>query len=229
MFGLGGISGYLFRPMAKAVIFALIASYLLSRTLVPTMANYLLGGHCAMTHDAPRAAAFRQFQRGFEHRFEALRRATPAARAGARRWMFIIGFLGLRLWLRWRFCLFSARISFRRAERSAQIACARADWPAHRGNGTAFQADRDRDPRDRGPQGVTSMVDNIGLPVSGINMAYGNSGTIGPADGDILITLGEGQEDKGDDLVQTLARKTAAAISRARPSPSCPPTSSRKS
>ena len=45
MFSLGGVSGYLFRPMAKAVVFALIGSYLLSRTLVPTMANYLLGGH----------------------------------------------------------------------------------------------------------------------------------------------------------------------------------------
>ena len=51
------------------------------------------------------------------------------------------------------------------------------------------------------------MVDNIGLPISGINAAYGNSGTIGSADADILITLEDGQEKKGEDLVRRLREK----------------------
>jgi multidrug efflux pump subunit AcrB len=73
MFGLGGVAGYLFRPLAEAVVFALIASYILSCTLVPTLANYLLRGHA---HEATPGASRNplvRFQRGFERRFEAIR------------------------------------------------------------------------------------------------------------------------------------------------------------
>src|SRR5712672_1640486 len=72
MFGLGGVAGYLFRPLAEAVVFALIASYILSCTLVPTLANYLLRGqpHEAATTGASRNPLVR-FQQGFERRFEA--------------------------------------------------------------------------------------------------------------------------------------------------------------
>src|SRR5947209_6246845 len=86
MFGLGGVAGYLFRPLAEAVVFAMIASYVLSRTLVPTMANYLLRKHTdarAGHHDTtetPRSSPARpsrnplvRFQRGFEQGFEAIR------------------------------------------------------------------------------------------------------------------------------------------------------------
>ena len=62
---------------------------------------------------------------------------------------------------------------------------------------------------------VASMVDNIGLPISGINLAYSNSGTIGSADGDILITLQEGQEKKTEELVRTLREKLPRTVSRA--------------
>src|SRR6202790_866043 len=80
MFGLGGVAGYLFRPLAEAVVFALIASYILSRTLVPTLANYLLRNqhvHNLADGDASAKASrnpFARFQRGFERQFENLRR-----------------------------------------------------------------------------------------------------------------------------------------------------------
>jgi multidrug efflux pump subunit AcrB len=87
MFGLGGVAGYLFRPLAEAVVFALIASYVLSRTLVPTLANYLLrkqvleahashhdtGGHPDTIHAKPSRNPLVRFQQGFERRFEAVR------------------------------------------------------------------------------------------------------------------------------------------------------------
>src|SRR5205085_158869 len=86
MFGLGGVAGYLFRPLAEAVVFALIASYLLSRTLVPTLANYLLRKQVkahAIHHDSDsnpeslpaksRRNPLVRFQRGFEGHFETIR------------------------------------------------------------------------------------------------------------------------------------------------------------
>src|SRR6267142_376237 len=79
MFGLGGVAGYLFRPLAEAVILALAASYVLSRTLVPTLANYLL--HHQQVHGSgddhakPSRNPLARFQRGFEHMFENVRKA----------------------------------------------------------------------------------------------------------------------------------------------------------
>src|SRR5579863_6967903 len=74
MFQLGGVAGYLFRPLAEAVVFALIGSFILSRTLVPTMAHYLLHAHTA-GHAAPQRSRnpFKQFQAGFEHVFSRTR------------------------------------------------------------------------------------------------------------------------------------------------------------
>ncbi|MGH6851507.1 MAG: efflux RND transporter permease subunit, partial [Methylocella sp.] len=81
MFGLGGVAGYLFRPLAEAVVFAMVASYVLSRTLVPVMAKYLLrprgngtdGGNLAGTPTMTKRNVLGRFQRGFEHRFERVR------------------------------------------------------------------------------------------------------------------------------------------------------------
>ncbi len=80
MFNLGGVAGYLFRPMAEAVVFALIASYVLSRTLVNTMARYLLAHQAVHDHGAeaqPTRNPLVRFQRGFEQRFEAARALLP--------------------------------------------------------------------------------------------------------------------------------------------------------
>jgi multidrug efflux pump subunit AcrB len=75
MFGLGGVAGFLFRPLAEAVVFAMIGSYLLSRTLVPTLANYVLRPHDPHAHASTthRPGFFKRFQLGFERRFEAVR------------------------------------------------------------------------------------------------------------------------------------------------------------
>src|ERR1700689_3993365 len=80
MFQLGGVAGYLFRPLAEAVVFALIGSFVLSRTLVPTMANYLMRGHHStesqVGHGAPAVRSrnpLLRFQQGFEVRFEKFR------------------------------------------------------------------------------------------------------------------------------------------------------------
>src|ERR1700724_3105430 len=113
MFGLGGVAGYLFRPLAEAVVFALIASYVLSRTLVPTLANYLLRthaqeghaeGHAPEGHDAdghprlPRNPLVR-FQQGFERRFEAIRGAYSGLLQLClhNRGKLIAGFMGFTL------------------------------------------------------------------------------------------------------------------------------------
>src|SRR3982075_1502284 len=69
MFGLGGVAGYLFRPLAEAVVFALIASYILSLTLVPTLANYLLRGHAHEAANGPIRNTLVRFHQGFERRF----------------------------------------------------------------------------------------------------------------------------------------------------------------
>src|SRR5260370_28773801 len=73
MFGVGGVAGYLFRPLAEAVVFALIASYILSCTLVPTLANYLLRGRAHEATPGPSRNPLVRFQQGFERRFEAIR------------------------------------------------------------------------------------------------------------------------------------------------------------
>ncbi len=89
MFQLGGVAGYLFRPLAEAVVFALIGSFILSRTLVPTMAHYLLHAAYADTagHMRSRSRASRnplkRFQSGFERVFTYVREPLPDA---ARRW-----------------------------------------------------------------------------------------------------------------------------------------------
>lgn len=208
MFGLSGISGYLFRPMAKAVVFALIGSYVLSRTLVPTMANYLLAGHAHDPH-APARGFFGRFQQGFEARFLALRngyeRLLGAAMRGRR--VFVGGFLG--------FALASLALvptlgqNFFPSVETTQLKLHVRGPTGLRieETGRLFTAVEAAIRDIAGPGVVADMVDNIGMPISGINAAYGNSGTIGSADGDILITLAEGQESHADELVRRLREK----------------------
>jgi multidrug efflux pump subunit AcrB len=195
MFSLGGVAGYLFVPMAEAVVFALVGSFVLSRTLVPTLANYLLSGqthHVGSTHALPISRnPFARFQQGFERRFERVRthyRETLAA-ALARPWRFVTGFLlvvvasfGLVPWLGQNFfpSIDSGQIKLHvRAQTGTRI------------EETARLCDEVEDMIRRviPPAQIESMVDNIGLPISGINLAYGNSGTIGVEDADVLITL----------------------------------------
>ncbi len=199
MFQLGGVAGYLFRPLAEAVVFALIGSFILSRTLVPTMARYLLHAHSE--HDAEQAAArrasrnpFTRFQVGFERVF-AFARARYRALLElslSRPKTVIASFIGfvvvsLGLWP------FLGENFFPEVD-SGQILMHVRAQPGTRIEETArlFDLIEQTVRRTIPPNQLDNVVDNIGLPFSGINMAYQNTGTIGPEDGDALISLKEG-------------------------------------
>ena len=200
MFELGGVAGYLFRPLAEAVVFALLGSFILSRTLVPTMARFLLTAHTAnAVHDPAHAAPtarnpFKRFQLAFERTFASTRdryRALLALAIGHPQ-PVIIGFLlivGLSLGL----APFLGE-NFFPAVDSGQILMHVRAQPGTRIEETARLFERvERTVQRTVPRGeLDNVVDNIGLPYSGINMAYQNTGTIGPEDGDVLISLKEG-------------------------------------
>jgi multidrug efflux pump subunit AcrB len=203
MFQLGGVAGYLFRPLAEAVVFALVGSFILSRTLVPTMANYLMRGRHegkdAPGHEAsqppPRwSKPFKRFQGAFEARFERLRDRyrTLLALALGRPVAFMIGFLACVL-LSFLLAPFLGRNFFPTVD-SGQILMHVRAQPGTRIEETArlFEFVEDTIRRMIPAGEIDNIVDNIGLPFSGINMAYQNTGTIGPGDGDALITLKPG-------------------------------------
>ncbi|RSV44375.1 AcrB/AcrD/AcrF family protein [Sphingomonas sp. ABOLE] len=203
MFFLPGVAGFLFAPMAEAVVFAMIASFVLSRTLVPTMGNFLLRQH-AGTHTAEHMVShdsmagtpksrnpFRRFQHGFEQRFETIRLyyLSLLGFALARRKAFVPGFL-LVVLASFALIPMLGQTFFPSID-AGQINLHVRAPVGTRIEETAALFDRIED-RIRGvvpPDQLVSIVDNIGLPVSGINRAYSNTGGIGPQDGDILITL----------------------------------------
>ncbi len=196
MFFLSGVARYLFVPLAEAVVFAMMASYLLSRTLVPTMAKYLLRGHEAETLAAnqsrnPLVAMQIKFEEAFERFREGyhglLERCLHHERA------FLSVFLGVCLaslaflipWLGQDFFPAADAGQFKlhlrartgtRIEETARLA------------DLVEQSIREQIP----PKEITSIIDNIGLPYSGINLSYSNSAPIGPADADIMVSLSEG-------------------------------------
>src|ERR1700719_648171 len=195
MFGLGGVAGYLFRPLAEAVVFALIASYVLSRTLVPTLANYLLRKQVHEAHAAHQVKASRnplvRFQQGFERRFEVVRGVYRGLlHLGLQnRGKLIAGFIGFTL-LSFALAPYLGQDFFPSID-GGQIKIHVRAQTGTRIEETAKLADRIGEairkiiPTDE----LGGITDNIGLSVSGINMAYNNSGTIGVQDADILITL----------------------------------------
>jgi CzcA family heavy metal efflux pump len=188
LFQLSGISGYLFVPLAEAIIFAMIASFILSRTLVPTLAAYLLRGQVGKIRET--SGFFSRFQRRFEASFKNAREAYRGllARAVTYRYRFAAAFLAVPLaslllvpWLGRDFFpgIKSGEIEmhFRgpvglRIEETGEVAAA-----------------VDRALRKSLPGHVANIIDNCGLPLSGINEAYSASGTIGPQDCDVSIGL----------------------------------------
>jgi len=218
MFFLGGVAQYLFVPMAEAVVFALMASFVLSRTLVPTLAKYLLQphsfvhphvtGHPQHAMSAPESAAVKSkwaaplilFQRRFERGFASVRngyRELLELAAGNRR-RFLIGFAAVILF---SFALVPWLGSdFFPAVDTGQIKLHVRAPTGTRIEETARLIDLiERDLRAQIPaEELQGVVDNIGLPVSGINISYSNSAPIGPADADILITLNGGHRPTAD-------------------------------
>jgi CzcA family heavy metal efflux pump len=196
MFFLGGVARYLFVPLAEAVVFAMLASYFLSRTIVPTMAKYLLKGHEHDRVDQAKASRnpFIRFQITFEHYFERLRT-----------WYY--GVLGFCMEYRAVFLL--AIVAFWVGSIALLYPWLGQDFfpsvdggqfklhvRAHTGTrieDTARLCDAIEDViREEIPQSeMGTVIDNIGIPYSGLNLSYSNSATVGTADADILVTLAE--------------------------------------
>jgi multidrug efflux pump subunit AcrB len=189
MFLLGGVARYLFVPLAEAVIFAMLASYLLSRTLVPTMARYLLTPPVegARPSRNPLARAQQAFERGFEHTRVSYRRVLTTI-VGWRR-IFIPLFLVL--------CLSAGLLAPRLGENffpdtdSGQFTLHLRAQTGTRIEETARLTDLvEASIRREIPAAELDVIlDNIGLPYSSINWMHSASGVIGAADGDILVSL----------------------------------------
>jgi len=192
MFLLSGVARYLFLPLAEAVVFAMLASYFLSRTIVPTMAKYLLRGQSVGEHAVGSRNVFVQLQQRFEAGFEAFReryhRLLEMCLHRQRAFLIIffavcLGSLALIVpWLGQDFFPAVDAGSFRlhmRAPTGMRI------------EDTAFLCDEAEESirKHIPPDEVASIIDNIGLPYSGINLSYSNSAPIGSSDADILVTL----------------------------------------
>jgi CzcA family heavy metal efflux pump len=217
MFFLTGVSRFLFVPMAEAVIFAMIWSFILSRTLVPTMAKYMLHPHVHDEHGnaapPPSRNPLVRFQRGFEAKFEGFRDGYHGVLALAlnHRKIFVTGFLAC---VAASFLLvpFLGRNFFPSVD-TGQILMHVRTQVGTRVEETANQmADVQKVIRTIIPAAeLETMTDNIGIPNSGINMTYNNTGVIGPQDADIQIKLREGHRPT-DVHVQALREKLPHAF-----------------
>ncbi|MGB8594622.1 MAG: efflux RND transporter permease subunit [Candidatus Sulfotelmatobacter sp.] len=189
MFFLTGVAKFLFVPLAEAVSFAMLASYLLSRTLIPTLVMYIMRGH-EHRADAPKSFLGR-FQRGFERKFEDFRRGYESLLETTleHRGMFVICFLA--------FCLLSLGLFFFLGEDffpqvdAGLLRLHVRARPGLRVEETARLCDEiEAVLRQEIPKGqLQTVLDNIGLPNSGINQSYSSNGTIGSSDAEILIAL----------------------------------------
>jgi CzcA family heavy metal efflux pump len=194
LFQMGGVAGYLFLPLAEAVIFAMVASFILSRTLTPTVANWLLRGQVAAQRDPERAdrrpGVFARFQRGFEGRFERFRSGyrDTLGRLADRRNVFVSLYLAVSV-VSLSLLLFVGEDFFPGIKSGTMALHVR--FPA----GTRIEETAksailvDGQIRALLPGHVTGTLANCGLPVSGINQAYSANGTIGTQDCDITISL----------------------------------------
>ncbi|HEX3661398.1 MAG TPA: efflux RND transporter permease subunit [Acidobacteriaceae bacterium] len=189
MFFLSGVARFLFVPLAEAVIFAMLASYIFSRTLVPTLAMYLLRAH-GPARSAPRNV-FGRFQSGFERTFGGVRSSysTLLARLIARRAYFIPGFLVVCL-LAFALIPFLGQ-DFFPATDSGQFTLHVRAKTGTRIEETARLADEvENSIRATIPSSeMDNILDNIGLPYSSLNYIYNSSGVTGAADADILVSL----------------------------------------
>ncbi|HEX8872507.1 MAG TPA: efflux RND transporter permease subunit, partial [Candidatus Acidoferrum sp.] len=210
MFFLSGVAKYLFVPLAEAVIFAMLASYMWSRTIVPTLAMYLLSAddeYHADLHAGEKMSLLRRYQQAFERSFERFREAYRRSLASVldHSRLFAGAFL--------LFCVLSAGLTFvlgRDFFPQVDAGQIRLHMRARTGlrieetsrlvdqvNAVVRQTIPEKD--------LVTVLDNIGLPYSGINLTYSNAGTIGTSDAEILMQL---RQERG--------RSTAAYIQELR-------------
>ncbi|AOK61870.1 efflux RND transporter permease subunit [Burkholderia ubonensis] len=194
MFFLTGVARYLFVPLAEAVVFAMLASYVLSRTLVPTMAMLLFRPQQASTGPDRSTSRFARIHHRFNHAFERLRASyiVLLSMLLVRRRFYAMCFLG--------FCVLSTGLVFALGRDffpnadSGNIRLHMRAPTGYRIEETARLADQvERVVREVvPPDELGAIVDNLGQPISGINLSYSNAGTIGSLDGEILIALKPG-------------------------------------
>jgi CzcA family heavy metal efflux pump len=210
MFFLSGVARYLFVPLAEAVVFAMLASYFLSRTLVPTLALYLLK---AKDHHAAAASRnpFIRFQDSFERGFERLRHSYQRLLTTLvhRRLIFVPVFLLLCL-SAWALVPWLGENFFPDTDSGQFILHVRAKTGT-RIEETARLADLVENSIRRviPAQEMDSILDNIGLPYSTINYMHNTSGLIGAADADILVSLKENHRPTAQ-YVRELRKKLVA-------------------
>jgi CzcA family heavy metal efflux pump len=211
IFFLSGVAKYLFSPLAEAVIFAMIASYILSRTLVPTLAMYWISKHGEESHQAKGRKTFAlltwfsRFHRWFNNRFEKFREGyrdllSFGLRNAGKLTTLVLGFtvisLGLFPFLGQNFFpavdsgQFDMHVRVRSGTRIEETA---------RSIDQIEQMIRQVIPANQ----LHGIVDNLGIPYSGINISYNTTGTMSPADGDILVSLNE-NHDPTDKFVQVI-------------------------
>jgi multidrug efflux pump subunit AcrB len=207
MFFLEGIARFLFVPMALAVMSAMVCSFILSRTLVPTMAKYLLRPHAPHTdmhgNDQalpPSRNPLVRFQRGFESVFERFRLGYRdlLGMALTHRPLFVTGFL---IFVFGSFALvpYLGRDFFPAVDAGQILMHVRTKVGTRIEESSNQFAEIQKAVRQIIPADeIATMVDNIGMPVSGINVVYNATGTIGPQDGDIQIKLKEGHAPTAD-------------------------------
>jgi multidrug efflux pump subunit AcrB len=193
MFLLTGVARYLFVPLAEAVVFAMLASYLLSRTLVPTMAKYFLKAHAEGNSKETGVSRnpLVRFQAWFERAFESVRNAYRELLEtfiGHRR-IFVAGFLSA--------CFLSFALlpwlgqDFFPSVDSGEFTLHLRAPTGMRIEETAALCDRVENEirKQIPPQEFAGVIDNIGLPYSGINLSYSNSAPVGTQDADIMVSL----------------------------------------
>ena len=198
IFFLSGVARYLFVPLAEAVIFAMLASYILSRTLVPTLAMYWVKAHNPSGHTKPGRTFFlfawfgalhQAFDRGFERFREAYRDLLSLCLRNAGKLMtLVLGFTFASFFL----------FPFLGQDFFPSVDAGRFDLHVRLKAGTRIeetarkvdqieQMIRHVIPADQ----LQGIIDNLGIPYSGINLTYNTTGTMSPADGDILVSLTE--------------------------------------
>ena len=199
MFFLSGVARFLFVPMAESVIFAMIFSFLLSRTLVPTMAKYLLHMHVERAGGAdgepPRSKnPLVRFQHGFEERFTRMRAGYHGLLALAieHRRLFVAGFM-VFIALSFLLAPFLGRNFFPQVDGGQMLLHVRTPVGMRVEETAARFSEVEKAIREVIPAAeVGAVADNIGTYLSSINTIYNNTGTIGESDGDIQVSLNEG-------------------------------------
>jgi multidrug efflux pump subunit AcrB len=192
MFLLTGVARYLFVPLAEAVVFAMLASYLLSRTIVPTMAKYLLPGEKREAGEVASRNPLVRLQKGFEVGFERFRGSYRALLESClhHRRIFLVAFFVV--------CLGSLAVLIPWLGRDFFPSVDSGSFKLHLRAPTGMRIEETANLCDLVEQAirkeipaneVQSVIDNIGLPYSGINLSYSNSAPVGTSDADILVTL----------------------------------------